>query len=57
MTPSPGALRLIGFAFFLAPRLFANIDPTPLQGRAHASKSVFLTSEASTTINPSMLHH
>jgi len=55
MTPSAGALRLVGFTFFLAPRLFANIDPTPLQGRAHASKSIFLTSEVSTSIDPSML--
>jgi len=38
MTPSPGALRLVGFAFFLAPLLFANIDPTPLQG-AHTRQN------------------
>ena len=37
MTPSAGALRLVQvkLAFFFAPRLFANIKPTPLEGTSN----------------------
>jgi hypothetical protein len=37
-TPSAGALRLVHahISFFLAPRLFDNIDPTSLEGPLHA---------------------